>query len=88
MQFVRGMIVRSKKGHDKGRFYVVLRQDGDCAALADAKSRTEACPKMKKLLHLAPTKTVLTEAQLHSDSEIQNILAKFSGRAALPKEVI
>ena len=55
MQFVKGMIVRSKKGHDKGRFYAVL---------------------------------ALTQEQLDSDSEIRQILAAFSERAALPKEVI
>ena len=82
MQFVTGMIVRSKKGHDKGRFYAVLSVCGDSAALINAENRTKECPKRKKLLHLAPTKTVLTQAQLCSDSEIRQILAVFTGRVS------
>lgn len=88
MQFVTGMIVRSKQGHDKGCFYAVLAVNGDRALLIDAHRRTTASPKPKNLCHLAPTKTVLTEEQLGSDSEIQKVLAAFSERAAFPKEVI
>jgi len=80
MQFVKGMIVRSKKGHDKGSFYVVVQADNDKAYIINAESRTVQKPKCKKLIHLAPTKTVLSEEQLRSDDEIRKILAVFNGR--------
>lgn len=88
MQFVTGMIVRSKQGHDKGQFYVVLTLNGRIAEVSNARSRTAASPKRKNCCHLAPTRTVLTAQQLDSDSEIQKVLAAFSERAAFPKEVI
>ena len=85
MQFVKGMVVRSKKGHDKGRFYVVCSADNNSAALTDAQSKTADKPKIKNLIHLAPTKTVLSEEQLGSDDEIRRILADFNGRVRLSK---
>ena len=77
MQFVKGMIVRSKAGHDKGRFYVVYQTTDRTVFLTDA-DRTSS--KKKNPLHLAPTKTVLSEEQLSSDNEIQKILAVFDSR--------
>ncbi len=88
MQFVKGMIVRSKKGHDKGRFFVVTDVNEHFVFVSDAASRPLSGPKKKNPLHLAPTKTVLSAEQMRSDSEIINTLAAFRGRVDLPKEVI
>jgi len=87
MLLTKGMVVRSKKGHDKGSFYVVYYTAGSTAYLINGENRTPSAPKKKNALHLAPTKTALSEAQLGSDGEIRRILAVFGGRAALPKEV-
>ena len=59
MQFVKGMIVRSKAGHDKGKFFAVVRIENGFAYLSDGKGRSLEFPKKKNLIHLAPTKTVL-----------------------------
>ena len=88
MQFEKGMVVRSKKGHDKGKFFVIAGLDGGTALLIDSAGRTAQAPKRKNLVHLAPTKTVLDEKTLESDGEIRKILAAFNGRVALPKEVM
>ena len=87
MLLKKGIIVRSKKGHDKGRFYVVSDISGSTAYIIYGAVRTASSPKKKNVLHLAPARTVLSEAQLGSDSEIRRILAVFNGRVALPKEV-
>lgn len=79
MQFVKGMVVRSKAGHDKGSFFVVTAAADGIALLADGKTRTLAAPKRKNLLHLAATKTVLPPDKM-TDSEIRSILAVFNGR--------
>ena len=64
MDCVRGQIMRSLKGHDKGDFQVVLKTDGVYAYMADGKRRRMEAPKKKKLMHLAPTATVLSEESL------------------------
>lgn len=87
MLFQTGMIVRSKKGHDKGRFYAVHSISGNNVLLTDGDTRKGDRLKKKNMIHLAPTKTVLNDVQLASDSEIRKILAVFDGRVALPKEV-
>ncbi|MBR2176613.1 MAG: KOW domain-containing RNA-binding protein [Clostridia bacterium] len=78
MQFQRGTVVRSKAGHDKGSFFVVIGTDDDSALIADGKSRTAAQPKRKKLIHLAFTKTVLDEQTMSDDSKISEALETFN----------
>ena len=48
MDCVRGQIMRSLKGHDKGDFQVVLKTDGAYAYRAEAKPRRLEAPKKKK----------------------------------------
>jgi len=48
MNFQRGTVVRSKAGHDKGSFFVVLETDGDTALISDGSSRPVSAPKRKK----------------------------------------
>ena len=76
----KGTVVRSKAGHDKGSFFVVLKVENDIACLSDGKSRTAEKPKKKKLIHLAPTKTVLDERSMETDIEIRKILAGFNDK--------
>ncbi len=80
MTIVKGMVVRSKAGHDKGRFYVVLAVRDGFAYLIDGRSRTALSPKKKNPLHLALTGTVLNEQFLCTESKICEILAEFSAR--------
>lgn len=56
MEFVKGLVVRSKAGHDKGSFYVVLDLETDAAVVCDGNRRALANPKRKKFIHLSPTK--------------------------------
>lgn len=47
-----GMFAVSRAGHDKGRMYLVVRDEGDVVYLADGKMRTLENPKTKKKKHL------------------------------------
>ncbi len=82
MNFQRGTVVRSKAGHDKGSFFVVLETDGDTALISDGSSRPVSAPKRKKLRHLAFTRTVLCEQSLKDNSKICEAIETFRKKAA------
>ena len=77
MDCVRGQIMRSLKGHDKGDFQVVLKTDGPYAYMADGKRRKVEAPKKKKRMHLAPTGTVLGEESLSTNRRIRTALMEY-----------
>ena len=77
MEVQRGQIMRSLAGHDKGDLQVVLETEGVFAYMADGKRRKLEAPKKKKLMHLAPTGTVLGEESLSTNRQIRTALAKY-----------
>lgn len=74
---VRGQIVRSLAGHDKGDFQTVLEVCVPYAIVCDGKRRSLEKPKRKKLMHMAPTSTVLEEETLTTNRKIRNALKSF-----------
>jgi ribosomal protein L14E/L6E/L27E len=79
MDFVRGLVVRSLKGRDKGGFFVVLGADGTGVVICDGRRRTLEKPKRKNPAHLAATNTLLDS--MKTNREIRNALKPFNGRA-------
>lgn len=77
MEWERGQVIRSLAGHDKGDFQVILKVEAPYAVLVDGRRRSLEKPKRKKLLHIAPTKTVLEEESLVTDRRIRNALRPF-----------
>lgn len=77
MEVRRGQIMRSLAGHDKGDFQTVLRLEGEFAYMADGKRRKLETPKKKKLKHLAPTGTCLSEESLSTNRQIRMALAQY-----------
>ena len=73
-----GQVVLSKAGKDSGSFYVVLREEGDFAYIADGRLRKAEKPKRKRKKHLAPTKTVLALGDYETDSQLRAALSKFN----------
>lgn len=73
-----GQVVLSKAGKDSGSFYVVLREEGDFAYIADGRLRKAEKPKRKRKKHLAPTKTVLAPGDYETDSQLRTALSKFN----------
>lgn len=69
MQIKQGMIVNSDAGHDKNRFYVVVKVDSEYAYIADGKRRKLEKPKRKNFCHLIGTNTILN-AELYQSNKI------------------
>lgn len=78
MDFVRGLVVRSAAGRDKGTFLVVLSHDAQCAVVCDGKHRPLERTKRKKKKHLFVTNTVLPEGSMQTNREIRRALQSFS----------
>lgn len=77
MEVRRGQIMRSLAGHDKGDFQTVVKLEGAFAYMADGKRRKLEAPKKKKLMHLAPTGTVLSEESLSTNRQIRMALTHY-----------
>ena len=78
MDIVTGSVVRATAGRDKDKFFVVLQTEGGYALIADGRRRRVEHPKRKKLIHLAPTKTV-HQGSLETNPKIKQILREFNG---------
>ena len=77
-----GSVVKSIAGHDKDRFYVVLRTEGDFAYIADGKVRKLAAPKKKRLKHLRGTLAVIDPGTVLTDKQLRAALAPVGGSAS------
>lgn len=83
-----GMIVISKCGHDKGRLYVIIDDDGNGTyTLSDGKKRRICHPKKKKRIHCIPCANVggdLSEAiacKTVTDKTLRGALAEYRSAA-------
>ncbi len=85
MDFVRGLVVRSRAGRDKGGFLVVLSAGERSVVVCDGKRRSLGHAKTKNLKHLSPTATVLPENRLQTDREIRLALAPFQNAGSLSR---
>lgn len=81
MEIKRGQVIRSKAGHDKGDFQVVLDVIPPYGVVCDGKRRPLERPKRKKLFHLAPTDTVLSQEALKTNRQIRSALRPFREKA-------
>lgn len=77
MDIVKGSIVRSKAGKDKGVYFVVLEIEGGYALIADGRRRRVEKPKRKKLIHLAATSSVY-EGSAQTNPQIRKVLFSFN----------
>ncbi len=68
--------MKAKAGRDKGGFFIVLDTDAEYAYIADGRRRKVEHPKRKKLIHLAPTNTVI-EGSFETNPQIKRILKEF-----------
>ena len=74
MQIVEGMIVKSKSGHDKDRYYLVVSSHGTVAYIVDGKRRKLGKPKAKNHKHLQPTTHLVNVTLYTTDKKIRNLL--------------
>jgi hypothetical protein len=70
-----GLYAESRAGHDKGDFYIIIREEAECVWVADGKSKTIAKPKRKNKKHLQIMKAYINEelrAKLKGDEAVTN----------------
>jgi ribosomal protein L14E/L6E/L27E len=73
MALKEGIIVKSLKGHDTGRVYVVISAvNDDFVLLCDGKYRTLDKPKQKRIKHLEVIGEIRLSASV-SDASIRKI---------------
>lgn len=77
--YVRGMIVRSTAGRDRGDFQVILSVQPPYVTVCDGKRRPLERPKRKKAFHVAATKAVLGEERLLTNKQIRKALGAYAG---------
>lgn len=82
MEVKRGQVVRALAGRDKGGFFAVLRLDPPWAEIADGKRRPLERPKRKKLMHMAPSATVLSEEALATNRKLRAALRAYRGETS------
>ena len=75
-----GMFATSLAGHDKGRVYLIVREEGDFVFLADGKTRGIENPKKKRKKHLQLIKTAdeVLAKKLKDGETIYNEEVKFA----------
>ena len=59
-----GMPVRSKAGHDKGHWYLILYVEGSYVWLVDGRTRKKERPKKKNARHVQPAHELADIAQM------------------------
>ena len=76
-----GTLAISKSGHDKGRIYVIVAEEGSRVLLADGELRGIGNPKKKNIRHIQPilhlppeTAELLKDMAAITDLEIKRAL--------------
>jgi ribosomal protein L14E/L6E/L27E len=77
---MEGTVVRSAAGHDKNRFYVIVKSEAGYVWIADGKERKLEKPKRKNPRHVAFTNTVLELAEVTSNKKLRTMLEPFYER--------
>ena len=76
-----GMFAISKAGHDKGRMYLIVKEEEDFFYLADGRSRGIENPKKKRKKHIQLIKSGINELlteKLESNQTIYNEEIKYA----------
>ena len=76
------MLARSLAGHDKGKVFAVLGEDGDYLLIADGKGRTAVKPKRKTRKHVQiithlPGEAGAMTASAQLDADIRKLLKAY-----------
>lgn len=74
--FVRGQVVRSKAGRDKGYLMVVYDYDGTNVYVCEGKERRIKSPKKKNPRHIEITGLTINDERMRSDSALRKALAE------------
>ena len=78
MEYVKGQVLVSAAGHDKGDLVAVTGFDGKRVMVCDGKSRKLEKPKAKNPKHLIETRFVLEEHSMATNRSIRKQLNKIA----------
>ena len=76
MEYVKGEVLVSVAGHDKGELLVVAGFEGNKILVCDGKGRGLESPKLKNPKHLEPESTVLDGDSMATNRKIRKTLNK------------
>lgn len=74
MEYAKGTVIKSLKGHDKDGLFVIVKSEGSFVWLIDGKNRKKHNPKKKNLRHIAITQTYIPEFDSLSDKTLRKKL--------------
>ena len=77
-ELLRGDVVRSTAGHDRGTLLLVLQTDGDRVAVADGRLRKLSKPKWKNRKHLRFAGKSPEGELPESDASVRALLARYA----------
>lgn len=77
MQLTEGSVVKSKAGHDRERFAVVVGFQDGWPLIADGKLRKLERPKRKNPRHLVGTRERLNLSEIHGNTMLKRMLWPF-----------
>ena len=63
---MKGRLAFSRAGHDKGKLYLIVRQEGERVWLADGRTRSVHDPKKKNRKHIQPAGQEFSEEEVAS----------------------
>lgn len=78
MEYVKGQVLLSTAGHDKGELMAVTGFDGKRILLCNGKSHRLEKPKAKNPKHLRETQFVLNEHSMATNRSIRKQLNKIA----------
>lgn len=78
MDYVKGQVLLSTAGHDKGELMAVTGFDGKRILLCNGKSHRLESPKAKNPKHLKETQFVLSEHSMATNRSIRKQLNKIA----------
>lgn len=76
MDLKTGRVVKSLSGHDKDKYYVVVRIGEGLCWIADGKRRKLCSPKKKNPRHLQATSKMIELQDVQSDRALRRALAQ------------
>ena len=76
-EYQAGCLVRSLAGHDKGDFFLIIKEEAEYVSLADGKLRTVSKPKRKKHVQISGIKDEKLAEKLMSGSTVRDEEIKY-----------
>ena len=85
---MNGMFATSKAGHDKGKLYIIIKEEEEYVYLADGRLKSVDAPKKKKKKHIQIIKktnpniySAIEENREISDEEVKRAIKEYEHRS-------